>query len=186
MRPPPEPAADRQSIPGPKPAALAAIPPPQRVSLDVRDAIRRGEEPFGTIMAAVADLSADQALVLRAPFEPLPLYRVLGKRGFAHWTERRGDDDWTVWFYRGEPVDAPVTGALATGATLDVRGLEPPQPMVAVLERLETLAGGQTLTVVHDRRPTFLYPQLDARGFTHRTEEPEPGVVRIIIERPGR
>jgi uncharacterized protein (DUF2249 family) len=154
------------------------------VALDVRDAIRRGEEPFATIMAAVAGLGTDQVLVLRAPFEPLPLYGVLGKRGFAHWTERRGEDDWSVWFYRGEPVDAPVTRAATAGPTLDVRGLEPPQPMVAILERLETLAAGETLTVVHDRRPTFLYPQLDARGFTHRTEESEPGVVRIVIERP--
>jgi len=66
---------------------------------------------------------------------------------------------------------------------LDVRGLEPPQPMVAVLERLESLAPGETLIVIHDRRPVFLYPQLDERGFTHRTDEAEPGVIRITIER---
>ena len=75
--------------------------------------------------------------------------------------------------------DSPELGA----RTLDVRGLEPPQPMVAVLERLETLAPGETLTVIHDRRPIFLYPQLDERGFTHRTDEAEPGVIRIVIER---
>jgi uncharacterized protein (DUF2249 family) len=171
-------------VPEPRPPALAAIPPAGRVSLDVRDAIRRGEEPLGTIMAAVAGLGAGQALVLRAPFEPSPLYRVLGKRGFAHWTERHADDDWSVWFYRGQPTAMASAHTGAAGGTLDVRGLEPPQPMVAVLERLEVLAPGETLTVVHDRRPTFLYPQLDARGFTHRTEEPEPGVVRIVIERP--
>jgi hypothetical protein len=31
----------------------------------------------------------------------------------------------------------------------------------------------------------FLYPQLDDRGFTHATDEPAPGVVRIIITRPA-
>jgi uncharacterized protein (DUF2249 family) len=167
---------------GPKPAALAAIPETRVVRLDARDAIRHGEEPFGTIMAAVGRLADDQALVVRAPFEPLPLYGVLGKRGFAHWTEAHAADDWSAWFYRGEPSAAPAPPAsAAAGSTLDVRGLEPPQPMVAVLERLETLAPGATLTVIHDRRPTFLYPQLDERGFTHRTEEPEPGVVHIVI-----
>jgi uncharacterized protein (DUF2249 family) len=135
-------------------------------------------------MAAVAALTPDQVLVLRAPFEPKPLYTVLGKRGFAHWTECRADDDWSVWFYRGPAT--PATAPRAGGAgTLDVRGLEPPQPMVAVLERLETLAPGETLTVIHDRRPTFLYPQLDERGFTHATDEPGPGVVRIVIGRPA-
>lgn len=166
-----------------EPEALAAIPAVRRVALDVRDAIRRGDEPFAMIMAAVGGLGSDQALVLRAPFEPVPLYRVLGKRGFAHWTERRSNDDWWVWFYRGESASAPAPTAASEALTLDVRGLEPPQPMVAVLERLDTLAPSETLTVIHDRRPTFLYPQLDERGFTHRTEEPEPGVIHILIRR---
>ena len=166
-----------------EPGALAAIPAARRVSLDVRDAIRRGDEPFAMIMAAVAGLGPDQALVLRAPFEPAPLYRVLGKRGFAHWTERRADDDWWVSFYRGESTPESARPETGDARTLDVRGLEPPQPMVAVLERLDTLAAGETLTVIHDRRPTFLYPQLDERGFTHRTEEPEPGVIHILIRR---
>jgi uncharacterized protein (DUF2249 family) len=164
-------------------AAFAALPEARLVRLDVRDAIKRGEEPFAIIMAAVVGLGPDQVLVLRAPFEPLPLYRALGKRGFAHCTERRADDDWWVWFYRGEPAAAPLARPHEAAGTLDVRGLEPPQPMVAVLERLEMLDDGETLTVVHDRRPTFLYPQLDERGFTHETDEPGPGVVRIRIRR---
>jgi uncharacterized protein (DUF2249 family) len=126
-------------------------------------------------MAAVNGLPEDHVLVLRAPFEPIPLYEVLGRRGFAHWTERHAPDDWSVWFYR---AGAPVV-------VLDVRGLEPPQPMVRVLEAAERLAPGGELEVRHDRRPTFLYPQLDERGFVHETDEPEPGLVRIRIRRGG-
>ena len=66
---------------------------------------------------------------------------------------------------------------------LDVRGLEPPAPLVLVLERLDTLGPDDELVVVHDRRPMFLYPQLEDRGFTHHTDEPEPGVVHITIRR---
>jgi uncharacterized protein (DUF2249 family) len=55
--------------------------------------------------------------------------------------------------------------------------------MVQVLERLEALGPGGVLTVLHERRPVFLYPQLDARGFRHETDEPEPGLVRIVIRR---
>ena len=58
--------------------------------------------------------------------------------------------------------------------------------MMRVLERLDTLAGDDQLEVIHDRRPLFLYPQLDERGFVHETDEPEAGVVRIRIrKRPG-
>lgn len=158
----------------------------REVRLDVRDDIRRGQEPFQRIMTAVAGLGPEDVLVLRAPFEPVPLYRVLGRKGFVHRTERRGEDDWWVWFSRQPGPGEPDAAAAAVGddpltMTLDVRGLEPPLPMVRILERLERLGPGQRLEVVHDRRPVFLYPQLDERGFLHETHEPEPGVVRIVI-----
>lgn len=170
------------------------------VTLDVRDDIRRGLEPFARIMTAVDALGEGEALVLRAPFEPVPLYRVLGRRGFAHVTERRAADDWTVSFYRAalagpaEPAEAPRANVvLSEGASpgsaepaasvLDVRGLEPPEPMIRVLERLDTLGPGEELVVVHDRRPMFLYPQIEDRGFAHETTEVAPGEVRIRVRR---
>ena len=172
--------------PSPMPAALAALTDVQRVRFDVRDELARGGEPFARIMAAVSGLGPDDALVLRAPFEPVPLYAVLGRRGFAHWTERDAPDDWTVWFWRDAGRDMPpAPHASAPPSTLDVRGLEPPQPMVLVLERLESLAAGETLEVLHERRPLFLYPQLEARGFAHQTDEPAAGVVRLRIRRGG-
>ena len=68
-------------------------------------------------------------------------------------------------------------------AALDVRGLEPPYPLVHILEALDEVGEGGELVVLHERRPVFLYPQLDERGFVHETDEPEPGVVRIRIRR---
>lgn len=175
---------------GPQPAALAAIPEARHVHLDVRADIRRGDEPFARIMSAVKALADDQALELRAPFEPIPLYGVLTKRGLAHWAESRAADDWSAWFYRdaGAPGGSAGAGAAAVPAaprtvTLDVRGLEPPLPMMRVLERLDVLGAGEQLEVIHSRRPLFLYPQLDERGFVHETDEPEPGVVRIVVRR---
>ena len=156
------------------------------VDLDVREDIRAGREPFNRIVATVKGLGPDEALVLRAPFEPVPLYAVLGARGFRHWTECLAADDWRVWFYAaGTPAASGEPAAGETPGALDVRGLPPPQPMVRVLERLDTLAPGASLTVLHERRPMFLYPQLEDRGFTHATDEPAPGLVRIVITRPA-
>ena len=172
------------------PAALAGWPAARQVHLDVREDIRRDHEPFARIMAAVKVLAPGEVLVLRAPFEPVPLYAVLGKRGFAHWTDRRAPDDWSVWFYRaaaGEP-EAPAGARAKEGtatSTIDVRGLEPPQPMVRILEAVERLRAGDTLEVLHERRPMFLYPQLDERGLLHETDEPAPGLVRIVIRLGG-
>jgi tRNA 2-thiouridine synthesizing protein A len=52
-----------------------------------------------------------------------------------------------------------------------------------VLQEIDRLGPGGALEVRHDRRPVFLYPQLDDRGFAHETDEPEPGLVRVIIRR---
>jgi len=178
----------------PRPAALSDTRESRWRHVDVRADIRANREPLAKIMAAVKALAPDEILVLRAPFEPVPLYGVLGKRGLAYWTERVANDDWRVWFYR-QPDETSGTDRGAGPAPdpseprprlLDVRGLEPPQPMVRILEELERLEPGQQLEVLHERRPMFLYPQLDERGFIHSTEEPQPGVVRIVIRRGAR
>jgi uncharacterized protein (DUF2249 family) len=171
-----------------RPAALTDVPAGRQVHLDVREDIARGEEPLARIMRAVKALGGGEILVLRAPFEPLPLYEVLGRRGLAHWTECRAANDWHVWFYReGEPSadagPARSDGTHGRRTVIDVRGLEPPQPMVRVLEAVDWLAPGAELEVLHERRPTFLYPLLEDRGFVHDTDEPEPGLIRIRIRR---
>jgi uncharacterized protein (DUF2249 family) len=184
-----------------RPPVLDRLPETARVHLDVREDLRAGREPFARIMATVDVLASDGVLILRAPFEPLPLYRVLARRGFAHWTASGEAEDWCVWFYREDipanpetvlPTQATSMGpagggppAAASTVRLDVRSLEPPLPMVRVLEAVESLAPGQRLEVLHHRRPVFLYPQLDERGCQHATDEPEPGVVRIAIWRRG-
>ncbi|MFB6466061.1 DUF2249 domain-containing protein [Cytobacillus sp. Hz8] len=64
---------------------------------------------------------------------------------------------------------------------LDNRGLEPPQPMMRTLEALQNLEKNETLTIINDRRPMFLYEQLDELGFHHRTEPREDGSYQITI-----
>lgn len=85
------------------PDHLAELPEDRIRDLDVRDQLRRGEEPFGRIMGAAGDLDENAVLRVRAIFEPEPLYGVLGGRGFEHWTEQLGEEDWRVWFYRPTP-----------------------------------------------------------------------------------
>jgi quercetin dioxygenase-like cupin family protein/uncharacterized protein (DUF2249 family) len=58
---------------------------------------------------------------------------------------------------------------------VDARGLEPPQPLVKILESLGTLTPGGRLRARTDRRPMHLYSQLEERGFTGETEEQPDG-----------
>ena len=171
------------------------------VELDVRDDLRHGREPFSRIMAAVEALAPDEVLHLRATFEPVPLLRVMTKRGFAHVTREEAPEDWSVWFHRparddgdvaaesaSAPAARPADVAPATPAAgqmsevvLDVRGLEPPEPMVRTLAALETLPAGAVLVQRNDRVPQFLLPILHERGFRYHVDDAAPDAVVVRI-----
>ena len=65
---------------------------------------------------------------------------------------------------------------------LDVRGMEPPEPLTATLERLEALPDGHTLVHLNRRLPILLFPELDRRGFEYAVRE-EGHEVRVFIRR---
>lgn len=64
---------------------------------------------------------------------------------------------------------------------LDNRGLEPPQPMMRTLSALGEMNEGETLTIINDRRPMFLYEQLDELGYKYETSPNEDGSFTIKI-----
>lgn len=66
---------------------------------------------------------------------------------------------------------------------LDVSGLEPPQPMAAILERLQDLPAGDVLEVSHHREPVPLYSLLDEAGFAHQIEKLGENRYRLRIRR---
>ena len=67
--------------------------------------------------------------------------------------------------------------------TLDARGLEPPQPLVVILEALVSLPESAELHARTDRRPLHLYPLLEQRGFVGATEEQHDGSFITTIRR---
>lgn len=68
---------------------------------------------------------------------------------------------------------------------LDNRGLEPPQPMMRTLKALEKMMQGESLAIINDRCPMFLYEELDGLGYTHKTEPLEDGSFKICIVKTG-
>lgn len=151
--------------------------------LDVRPILAKGGDPFHLILRTVGELAPTEALHLVVGFEPRPLYQVLGARGLAHHTEQHGDT-FHVWFHRtgqAQPPNVEERAPLQPPVTLDVRGLEPPQPMIAILEKLTELGPGAQLEVHHHREPVLLYEKLALRGYAARTERRGEGdfLVRI-------
>jgi len=175
------------------------------VTVDVREDLKAGRQPCGRIMEAVAGLRPDQALRLLVPFEPVPLYGVLGARGLRHTTRVLPDGDFEVLFtWDQEGASGPAgfdpesqagarcgcgcsegAGAVPEPLELDLRGLAPPEPMTRILEVLPHLPPGGVLTARTDRQPMHLYPLLARRGFHARTDSLPDGSFLTTITATG-
>lgn len=167
------------NLPGASPAAApverTSSPAPPWLSwaspqvFDARPLLEAGEEPFAPIMTRFRALRPGEVLVVLAGFDPAPLLRLMSDRGW------RTHGTWEGEIFRAafeRPLDFGEVAAEVPserlrkkdpGFVLDVRGLEPPEPLRLVLATLER-PDALPLTVLHHREPALLYPRLAERG----------------------
>ena len=158
------------------------------VTLDVREDFRTGQSPCDKIQNALSQVGDNEALRLLVPFEPVPLFEVARAKGLGHEAKQTANGDWEVLFSHSteseKPIESSPAGACGCGCSptapaklvdVDARGLEPPQPMVKILEALTALPAAAELRARTDRRPIHLYPLLETRGFTGECQEQSDG-----------
>ncbi|MEJ2336130.1 MAG: DUF542 domain-containing protein [Gemmatimonadales bacterium] len=103
-------------------------------ALDVRPILAAGEEPLELILETASDIPEGRILEVTAPFEPVPLYDVLGARGFAHLTEIRAPDEFVVRFTQ--------TGITAESTVADVYDRHPAAAPILAEHGLDLCCGG--------------------------------------------
>ena len=165
------------------------------MDVDVRPTLRDGREPFGEIMAAVTSLQPGQGLRLLATFQPVPLFHVLGSKGFSYEAREIDGGDWEVLFSptaATPSVEAtPAKPASDSSAwpspaqEIDNRDLDPPEPMVRILAATEAMASGEVLSALLCREPMFLLPELAKRGHAWRGGFAPDGTTYRILIRVG-
>lgn len=178
-----------------KPEELIHITDDKIIQFDVRPILEQGRDPFNDIMSKIKDLKSDEMLMIINSFEPVPLYSVLGNKGFQHWTEKE-NDVFKVYFFKAKKethtqqnnFDAKLSGELKTEKIieLDVRELPPPEPMMKILEKLNEIDENTILLVHHHREPLMLYPKLEERGFQAITYKINPDYFKVIISKISR
>lgn len=70
---------------------------------------------------------------------------------------------------------------MARHLTLDIRGMEPPEPLERVLGTIADFQAGDTLKILSDFEPTPLYRILERDGFHHRVEHGGAAPCEITI-----
>lgn len=173
--------------------------PPTIITLDVRPDFRSGLHPCDKIQGALSNVRPGEVLRLLVPFEPVPIYEVARNKGLAHESKPIGGGEWEVLLSPATEANPLPTvrsagegrscgcGGHETGPVgvldVDARGLEPPQPMVKILEALTNVPDHAALRARTDRRPVHLYPILESRGFTGESEEQADGSFITLIRR---
>ncbi len=72
---------------------------------------------------------------------------------------------------------------MASAPMLDVRGLEPPEPLERVMNALDGLGLDDHLKVVIDCRPVPLFRILERNGFAYSEEPGKDSLLEITIWR---
>ena len=177
-----------------KPGILKDTEDEKIKTLDVRPYIAGGQDPLKIILGKVRELEADHVLLLINSFEPVPLYTVLKKKGYEHWTETK-DSIYNIYFYRA-PGSKSTEEAKPEGKTaevnynikgeekiieLDVTQLEPPEPMIRIFETLPRVDENTILLVHHHREPVMLYEKLEERGYRAVTHKINDNSYEVLI-----
>lgn len=168
------------------------------ISLDVRPIIEGGSDPFKEIMITIKKLKPAETLQIINSFEPIPLIHKLEKQGFKTWTERPEQGVVHTFFQKGsegkqkenenkentnskESFDEKLQFFEGKIKTIDVRHLEMPEPMTAILQELELLPQGHALFVEHKKVPQFLLPELKSRNFVILYKKISENHLQLII-----
>jgi len=88
--------------------------------------------------------------------------------------------DWFLMVEDTNARDASVDDAIPS---FDLRGLEPPQPAVAILTLIDGPDCGDAILVRLEREPIFLYPELLERGWRWELVSSLPGDVNLRLTR---
>lgn len=155
--------------------------------LDVRALLEAGQQPLPLILAAADALPPGGVLHLRSPFEPLPLFQVMGGRGFDGRSQEFGAGDWSTWFWRRDeppaPPAPPDSAAAPPPDVVDLRALPPPEPLLWILRWTAARPEGSVLVMLPffpDPLPDLLAP---AGWLVRVAAEREDGVVVRIEKR---
>ena len=162
------------------------------ITLDVRPILASGEDPLKQILVITSDLSNDDIFRLEAPFNPHPLRKMMAGKGYESYGMELGSRHWQIFFKHQNNVTLPPLPDISdlppfplywqdNILEMDLRRLEPPNPMIAILKTIESGQAGDAFHVKLVRDPIYLYPELAERHWQAKVIEENENDLRVII-----
>jgi TusA-related sulfurtransferase/predicted HTH domain antitoxin len=181
------------------------------VRVDAVKLLEQNIDPFDTIRKKLKTLTPGEALEVVVDFIPVPLIEIFEKQGYQHCVLLKDGIYYTYFYKpykkpglldklksflgldreeksveqavkkREEDFDTVKRKFEGRMKMLDVRDLEMPQPMMTILENLETLQPEEALFVEHKRVPQFLLPELEKKNYLWTTKKINDSHTQMII-----
>jgi hypothetical protein len=183
------------NLPGDEVPSGFSIPKNARItSLDVRQDIKSGKDPFLKIISALDGVGFNDYLEVINSFEPVPLIKILKEKNYDCSLRKEGHVIYT-YIHKKEtslPMQARKTDPNAifdkklseygnSLRQLDVSKMEMPGPMLSILKELESLPADFALHVKHRRVPQLLLPELKDRGINILIKQIQESNVELLI-----
>lgn len=179
-----------------RPLYIQSIGNYEIIDFDVRPILEQGNDPLKSIMNKIKELKFGQILRIINSFRPTPLMQLLNDKGFESYAERIADDVFHIYFHQTDKATPPLVKENQETmeswdkvwaefqnnlVEMDVRNLEMPGPMEAILNALQTLEKGKALFVYHKRVPLYLLPELAEMNFRVAINKLSESDVRLLI-----
>ena len=179
-----------------RPLFMQSIVNDEIIDFDVRPILAQGNDPLKSIMNKINNIQPTQTLRIINSFRPTPLMKLLSDKGFESYAERIAEDVFHIYFHQHELVTAPIIQENKDSmeswdkvlaefqhkiVEIDVRNLEMPGPMEAILQAMHTLEKGEALYVYHKRVPLYLLPELAEMEFKVSINKLSESDVRLLI-----
>ncbi len=181
------------------------------VRLNAIELLEKNIDPFDPVMKKLKELAPGEALEVVVDFIPSPLIDILKRQGYESCVLKKDGIYYTYFYKpykkRGfwekiktifgkthsdreekhsgpaheedfEKIKQQFEGRMKI---IDVRDLEMPQPMMKILETLDTLKPGEALFVEHKRIPQFLLPELEKKNYLWTTKKLSDDHTRMLI-----
>jgi uncharacterized protein (DUF2249 family) len=154
----------------------------------------------GLIFQRWLDLPVGQFFILLNDHDPVPLryqFEAEFPDSFSWDYVERGPEEFRVKITKLKATalagplptgcgshDAEAAPAGADGVLdVDARGLEPPEPLIRILDALERLPAGASLRAHTDREPCHLFGEATNRGFRHDCQAQPDGSWITLLTR---
>jgi TusA-related sulfurtransferase len=163
--------------------------------LDIDNYLETSKDPFPIILNAIKEKENNSVICLCSSFDPVPLKQILSEKNILFFSVKSGENKILTYIQPGnwknneENVSEysqndflqkwnELSGKMEI---TDVRGMEMPQPLLIITDKLQKMKKGQALGILHERKPELLLERIKAAGMKTMYAVFGESDVRLIV-----